>query len=268
MPVSIQRHVVINCGGKTEWRVKPKLILKIDGVEFVKLPASAEGFTKIVAEGIVDNAGRNPTLAQCQGIQDLVSLRNRKQAEELADAAKPSCSLFEEPAAPPQKKRPRRSKAALRELRDSPGVLDVTVPGFEGADPMNIKIVRPVRPGDDLCVPLEENVLDHIIGYIRSAGLTEDTLANKRCYKAHDAPKGVWKAGDRGFVVKQPGRRMHRVKSISDAMSFIEANQENVLPISAEPSSEPVPLQDVPIAQVVDEGEESMSNAGSDKLPS
>lgn len=237
MPVTIHRHVAISFDSKLEWKVKQKHIMVIGGVEYLKLPPSDTCFVRFVTQSLGHAINKNATLTHAPGIQQLLKLRNEQQAKEFAESGKSTCSLFDQNEVTP-KKRIKRSKAIMREMRDSPGALEVAVPGFEGKPDMVVKVIRPVHPADDICIQLDPIALEFVIGFVRHAGISEDTLYTKRDYKAHDAPKGVWKNGKKGYVVKLPGGKTHRVASIDDAVNYIE-DQSAIMDQSV-PNCEPL----------------------------
>lgn len=237
MPAEIHRHISISLGGKAHWLVKPNYVEKLDNQEFVKVHASDPSFVKLVIEGLPDiKPPRNASLSNSDGIKQLVKLRNTKQAAELQEVhPAPSCGLFGDVPEEAPKKRARRSTAQIKELRQDPGVLAIEVPGVDDRPSMSIPVVRPVRPQDDLRVPLDSEVLEHIVLFIRNAGITEDMLMSKRAYKGagEDTPKGVWKTPI-GFTVKLPkaehddlqAKRFRRVKTVDDAVAVLVGMEE------------------------------------------
>ena len=109
-------------------------MMQVDGCEFAKIAPHDQSFIKLTCEGIVERVPRNATPCQCEGVTEPLGLRNQKQREEF-DAAAPRvepCGLFGEPPVEEKaKKRIRSSRAQLRELRQSPGVLSLEVPAVE-----------------------------------------------------------------------------------------------------------------------------------------
>ena len=252
MPVEIQRQVSINMGGKARWAVRPNLLIEVDGRDFVKMPPSDLSFVRLVVEPLdIDCTAKGGPLSNSPGIKELLQLRNSKQAEDLL-AAQPGQSaraLFgdadAEPA--PAPKRARRSVAQMRQMREEPKAIAVEVPGVAGGPPLSIDMIRPVHSQDDLCVPLEEGILEHLIVFLREAGITADMLVSKRRYKdgGVDAPKGIWRDGGKGYVVKvpvdteasegEPSKKYKRVKTFDEAVAFLHSQQSDEMP--------PVPLQ-------------------------
>ena len=115
----------------------------------------------------------------------------------------------------------------IREARESPAVLNVMVAGFNGKEPFEVPMKRPVHPCDDICVPLQADVLEHLVLFIRHYGITEGELTMKRNYKScgPDLPSGIW-ASKVGFIVKVPPamgmqQKFKRVRTVGDATSFL-----------------------------------------------
>ena len=146
-----------------------------------------------LCEGVVDGMlPKNASLLHTQGMRQLRELRNSKQSEELRDASvQPAQALFGPQAEPAGKaaRRPKRTMRQLREARDSPEVFQVDVPGDHGQAPTSIRMLRPLNPRDDLCVPLNENELEHIVLYIRRAGIGREDLTIRG--RQREKPKGV-----------------------------------------------------------------------------
>jgi hypothetical protein len=115
-------------------------------------------------------------------------IRNDQQRKEFAKIA---CELFPD-AHKQQPKKHRLSAAKIKELRQQPAVLNVTVPGFGERQAKDVRMLRPVNPRDDIAVPLDDDTLDHVFGFIRHDGISTESLA-KRPYKTSDGdvPKNI-----------------------------------------------------------------------------
>lgn len=237
MMAVIHRQASVSMGGKVEWKIAAKNIRIVDGTEFVKLAAHDASFVRFVCEGAVSDIPKNATLSHSPGFQQLKDLRNQKQAEELqsSPAQEPKRALFEDEA-PPATKRYKRSSVELQELRSSPCVITIDVPGVGGGPPLSIQVLRPVHPCQDIVIKFDPQTIQHIVLFIRESGITTDTVSSKRHYKADDAPQGVWRSGKaRGFVVKVPVAdadapdkpyRLKRVKTMDHALKLLNASGE------------------------------------------
>jgi len=213
MQATIDRQVTITFGGKAKWIVKSAAIVNGDDMEFVKLRTSDFTLIKLLAEGVVGNLPKNPSLATCPGIRDLIRLRNEQQRSDLATEVPPKKSLFD--GQPATKKR--HTMVQLKRLRDKPEALKITVPGYDGRDAMEISVLRPVHPCDELAVHLSQPELTFVLGFIRHAGIDESMLQAKRVYASAGSERGVWKLG-LGFVVKTENDGYKRAKTLEDAV--------------------------------------------------
>lgn len=254
MPVTITRHVAINIGGKYDWRVKPSNLLDIDGAEYIKLSASDYGFVKLVCDGIVEPLAKNASLSSCEGVKELLRLRNAKQREELAEPTSAAAGLFGEAEAKPIK-RLRGAGSSARVLRQAPSVLTLSIPGDGGEGDVDVSVVRPVHIRDDLCVALDPLTIERIVRFIRERGISSDEVnGTKRRYKSSgaDAPKGIW-CTDNGFVVKfqrgvgeeesEAAPKYRRVKTIDEAIRVLE--DETLAPLAdSGDTGMPAPLPD------------------------
>ena len=241
MPLTIEHHVAIRMGGRAEWKVRSSLLLEVNGDRFIKLPASEGGFIKLVCDGQIDGAvPRNASLSHSAGLRELIELRNMKQSEELAMASDKAnvCALF---GPPPEQalqpaRRQRRTLREVREARESPEVFELDVPGHGDRASMRVRMIRPVNPRDDLCVTLLAEAVEHIVLFIRNAGIDRATLEHKRTYKSagHDTPKGIWSSG-KGYVVKVPAAlqgelsaKYKRVKSMDAALGVFAGTEAHM----------------------------------------
>ena len=148
------------------WTLKASQVVKVvDGHDFVKLSAIDSGFVNVVVGGSCKLA-RNPSLAGCTGLKELVNLRNDQQMDDLKPVAP---SLFDQPVVGPPKKQ-RRTKAQLQEMREHPVVVTVYLPPFGDYPGIDLKLLRPLHAHADLVVELDAAMLQHIIMYIRYRG--------------------------------------------------------------------------------------------------
>ena len=189
MPAEIRRNIAVSLGGKVEWKIMPKRVQEIDGTEFVKIQPHDKGFIRLASEGIVASVPRNATLCHCEGMKELLRLRNEKQRSDFEAAApRPEpCGLFDAPPGEePAKKRARSmlKRAQQRELRQSPELLSMDLPATEEhGEPVTIKVVRPAHPCDDLCIELAPEPIERVIAFIRYMGISSHMLVKKRRYE-------------------------------------------------------------------------------------
>ena len=170
--------------------------------------------------------------------QELMIIRNDQQRKEFAKTA---CDLFPD-AHKQQPKKHRLSAAKIKELRQQPAVLNVTVPGFGERQSKDVRMLRPVNPRDDIAVPLDDDTLDHVFGFIRHDGISTESLA-KRPYKTSDGdvPKGIWRRGD-AFVVHMHGKRYRSAKTLEDAVELATAGDNGALAIADDDEPKPMDI--------------------------
>ena len=150
------------------------------------------------------------SLSQAEGFKTLIELRNSavaaatEQIEDLPQHDNAAMSLF---AVSPTSKidtkriKPRLNASKLKELRDNPDVIDVTVPG---AIDLSVSMLKPVHPCEDMWVRMDADSLEHIIMFIRDKGLALEDLQSRRNYRNQDVPEGVWSNGGGNLVRKLP----------------------------------------------------------------
>ena len=271
MPAIITRPACISLGGNAEWKVHARNIRTIGGSEFLKISPWDASFARLVCDGVVEQLPKNPTLCQSAGFKELAELRNNKQAEDLQASSEPSppkCALFADaPAAPA--KRPRRWSS--KELKEASELLSVEVPGAGERPSMIVQFVRPTHAREDLVVPLDSAVIEHIVLFIRDNGVSSDSVSSKRDYKKEAMPQGIWRRGE-GFVVKVPsdsdGRsyRLKRAKTKDAALALVngpeplqdqEASSEETLAAAGGPLAlGPPPSPDSAAEAASEEGRE------------
>jgi hypothetical protein len=221
---SIERHTVIAMGD-VAWKVKPSSCMMVGGVEFLKLPATDVGFVKLTCGDEVKKLPKNASLVGVNGMIELLELRNsvNDTANQAEVADKGAAALFGDAIEAPAK-RPRRGATAMKEMWASPTTIDVPIPLPDGVT-MTVPMVKPARPTDLIAIPLNAEYIEHVVLFIRSIGITEDSLVNKRSY-SKSAETGIWTlAGDKGYVVRMPNGKYKRAKHIDEARSIASGSE-------------------------------------------
>ena len=78
------------------------------------------------------------------------------------------------------------------------------MPGVQGQDAIDVAMLRPVHPCEDLVVALDPIMVEHVIRFIRHHELSHEVLVTKRQYRDEERPRGVWANGSGSFIAKQP----------------------------------------------------------------
>jgi hypothetical protein len=224
MPCSIVTTSAVKLdGGKIEWAVKTDAVFELSGEHYVRFDVRNQSLIRLVCEGVVEVKGKkNLSLVNCEGLKEIIKIRNERQRDELdaAAAAPAAAALFG--AVQPLAKKPRRSMAAMRALRNAPEAIDIVLPGFDGTPPMNTFVLRPIRSNDELVVFFHPNVIEHLVLYIRSRGLNAEDLVDKRAYR-QSGYAGVWCVGNHFYVKGVKGAQRKFYTSVADAVAAKDA---------------------------------------------
>jgi hypothetical protein len=231
MPVSIAYNASILLHGcRTSWEVKASSIWKNGDDMFVKVSPINQSLVRLVADGVckLPTSKKPLTLAGCPGFQQLLELRNEKHKADwlltsTAGSSEGARKLFSaKPSKASPKKMQKRSAGALRELRQSPTVMLIRVPGVNGSPSLEVEVARPVHPCDVLAVRLEPTAIEHVLLFLRSS-VTTDALTSAREY-AQSGQKGVWQRKNSAFLVKLPvnGRHTKVAKTMQAAVALLD----------------------------------------------
>ena len=181
---------------------------------FVNVSPINQSLVRLVADGVCElpTSKKSLTLAGCPGFQQLLELRNEKHKADwlltsTAGSSEGARKLFSaKPSKASPKKMQKRSAGALRELRQSPTVMLIRVPGVNGSPSLEVEVARPVHPCDVLAVRLEPTAIEHVLLFLRSS-VTTDALKSAREY-AQSGQKGVWQRKNSACLVKRPDPRI------------------------------------------------------------
>ena len=166
--------------GEPAWTVPSKLIVTVQGADYLKLETTNAGLVRFILNVNVSKEKRLRSLAQCNGYKELKELRNAHQAQTFGASSGGTALLAdEEPATDndehsccdgttPTKRKPRmltsHERTTIRECKD---VMDVVVGGEV------VKMLRPGHPEDNLTVLIDAKSLEIVAGMCRSNGFSE-----------------------------------------------------------------------------------------------
>ena len=210
---------VLTVDGSKPWTVAGDMLRDVSGEQYVKLRPSDGGLIRLVTHGHCEcpQAKLRPSLANCTGYRALQKLRNEyiMNLGDVNDGNSAAASLFGKPDPVVKYKKkgvtpqlPGLNASQLQALRDSPEVIDVPVPcGVEGdmmdaGPPIMVSMIRACHPRDELCVRFDAASIESAVQFMRSRGVSEDELLNKRPYGGHGHDKGVWRNGSAGLITK------------------------------------------------------------------
>ena len=118
---------------------------------------------------------KNWSLTMSKGYLQLVQARNAAQVQHLTEESRKehedaAPELFKGLAAHIEVSKKKCSRQQLKELREHPDVLTITVPETLGRPAFDTTVKRPVNERDDLVVPFSAEVVEGIIASIQAAG--------------------------------------------------------------------------------------------------
>ena len=136
-------RVVSVSGIKAQFRVPPADMIMADGMHFCKLKTNSFTLINLIFENNADAPAHDSgiTLTYCNGLSNMVQLRNDAQAQQLASAR--GSTLFEANDEEMKKKRQAMSRFELKEKRKehTPISIDITVDD----EPHTIEVLRSVN---------------------------------------------------------------------------------------------------------------------------
>ena len=212
MPVTVETAFQVSMDNSPVWKVATDRLRKIGDQWFAKFRSYDQSLVNLVLhEFFADNAdsfqaprrsSSRLSLAGLPGFKALLKLRNDcvlelESADAKTEAEVAAESLFDCSS----KKRsatPRMNASRSKDIRGSPEVLEVSVPGFGEGPALAISMVKPAHPCDELCIKVDADTIEHCIVFIRNHGITVDRLT-RRGYGSSEC-KGLWKNGSAGVV--------------------------------------------------------------------
>ena len=215
---TIERVATVAMDGAV-WKVKQDLIIRVDNRDWVKIKASDQGFVRLVCRGIIEKLPKNATLTNSPGMHELIAARNAQATVVVG----PSLFADVEPI-----KKAKRPIGTAKSMRESPTIVDVNLvhDGIAFVLPM----VRPAHSSQHICVPLDVDVIERLVMFIRNkGGIVDESLTDKRHYTKPDQAVGVWKAGD-GYVAKMQNGGYKRAKTYEEALEFVTKDDEASTP--------------------------------------
>lgn len=204
MPVTVDVTYAVHLDNSPAWKVKADEIKVVEGTTFVKVRPWDKPFVCFVLHDYLSLPKKSrPSLAGTDGWTALMKCRNDafdqmfKSEEQHAED-----KLFGDDAKVDAQKGPRMKASEIHDIRRNPTCMEFCVPGFEDRIAMVIATIRPAHRCEDLFLPLDPEILDHIVMFIRSHGITVDDVLTRRQYGGMDREPGVWSNGN-GKMVKR-----------------------------------------------------------------
>ena len=251
---------------KCFWIVKDAIVS--GGAHYVSLPRRKPSCCTF-ARMCCKDSQENYSLVASIGYKELAQLRNRKQAEYMANGGEPEAKVLPQGQSDLKQlfaaqrdsefatpvKRPSMTRSRMREVRQQKELLEVVIPAFDSYSEMQVSMMRPAHPSEDIVVPLDAKVISRIVEFIRFKGFDMASMRPKRDPRL---PKGVWarraKNGKVKFFQKKiqdEGSEQSRLRKVSiefeddgeDVEGCTEGNDSGVEddsePMAGMPMAEP-----------------------------
>ena len=157
---------------KPIWRIyKPTDVALVGDTTFVRISPSQYTLNSLLAYANEDvqSGMEQQSVVLSKGLKSLIAQRNEQQSAELKqEQSETACSLFK---TPPKQSKFVRSHAEKADLRKEPDVMCMNVV-VDGKD-VQVDVLRPVHPCDNLFVVYEPTALAAVIHIMRTMGFDE-----------------------------------------------------------------------------------------------
>lgn len=167
---------------KPVWRISYKQCKKIGDDNYVIIEPWSHTLKRMVFEDnpMYQHAAMTTESLWCaKGLQQMMDVRNKTQADELSADSGGSSLWANEEAAPAKRSRifGSSSQNDHKVKREGPSIIDVKLE-VDGVDCI-VPMQRPVHPADHLCVLIEASVLGTIVKYLRANGFHDPGFKSK-----------------------------------------------------------------------------------------
>ena len=200
-----------------KWRVPPEDVKTVNATTFVKVRNDSRAVAAMISKGhrdeeeIQDHGRVN--LTRFEGYHQLMTWRNKAQAEELVPQPVESTLFGEQAQRKPIKVvRLSRSERSVAKNTYSPIEVDIKVDSAV----MTVQMLRPMHPCDALWVQLDTATVSAVMKVINQSHLLPETAR-----VSDEIPgdvKGIHKRKQGRYVVKTGNRTSKLCKTLSDAI--------------------------------------------------
>ena len=213
-------------GLKPHVKFVPTEVRVLEDYTFVRLNPRNASLIAVVCDNNPHFHNQMPksfSLSCCDGLTELIKLRNAAQAASLAP--KDDCKLFESQPAQKEKKKkgPRMTLQKKAENRRHATTIVVQV-CLEGVQ-YDVEMVRPLHGRDGVWVRYDADTLSVVVRFMRALGFSEPRVRDTPSFDC----KGIYKRTD-GFVVdcsRTPlGPKYKKVKTLEDAYKVLALSRE------------------------------------------
>ena len=167
MSVTITNHIVITKDGHKPWTVPETDVVTADGLSFIPMNkyGRSSGFVKLLRNMDEDVKVKSllPLSSTC-AMKELKDIRNMAHTTDLCGAL----AMFNDNEVnlgnQPKYRPPRKSKAQMNQMKQSPQVMEIIVDGRV------TKTIVPLHPNEPFWMPLETDLARVIFEFIQSQG--------------------------------------------------------------------------------------------------
>ena len=199
MPVTIEQSVVIAIDGDASWKVPLENIKTHHEKRFVRLRSRECALIRMVCCNFIALPKRARfSLLHTAGWTKLMTLRNADAFTKTQPTVEESFfGIVQADASTDKRKRqPSRFKAEqLQELRRTPDLMHVFIPGPGPRGGLEVAMLKPAHPTDDVWIELDEDTIMHVIEFLR-VDLEVESLTTCRPY-SHEGERAKHMASAR-----------------------------------------------------------------------
>ena len=190
----VETRTVTLEGLQPQWRImKGEDVVDVKGEAYIRVAACNFGLSSIIAADNDDCPTPLPKylLIASKRLSELMTMRNRKQAESLSDGSE-GCGLFDQAKKKPRVTNSRRQQEAMRQSPDTL-TLELDIDGVVH----EVEVLRPVHPTDNLFISYKAGMIAAMLHYLRTSGFNDVTPKSS----VGNLPKGIHRH-KHGYVVK------------------------------------------------------------------
>ena len=190
----VESRTVTLDGIKPQWRItKGDDVVNVKDEAYIRVATCNFGLSSIVAADNDECPTPSPKylLSASKGLAEMITMRNRKQADSLSDVSE-GCDLFEQVRKRPRWRNSRHQQEALRQSPDT-----ITIELDINGVMHKVEVLRPVHPNDNLFIAYKADMIAATLHYLRTRGFNEADSKAAQC----SLPKGIHRH-KHGYQVK------------------------------------------------------------------
>ena len=216
-------------GLKSIWKIPESDVVCADGFEFVKLRPHCFQLVSLVTEKNDEVTTSPRTLTGSIGLNAIIRIRNEAQVQELGGDSENKCTLFDGIQDEAQKPTKKQKMSAIEEGMVREQVSAMTIEFEVNGDMKQIRVLRPIRARDVLTIEFEQETVEHVLEYIRSAGFNDPKKhARKTVPDFPTGMKGVYARGDKWVAICHfpCGKKQYKTAATLEDAANLQARAE------------------------------------------